>query len=48
MVLSKFCPYEIDQVSYCIEMCEDTCQVQCEKQGCNKVMTRADYRDHIC
>ena len=26
---SKFCPYDVDQVNYCVEMSEDTCLVQC-------------------
>jgi len=38
--------YSLDQVSYCIEMCEDTFKVQCGT--CSQVMSRTDYRDHIC
>ena len=30
--------YTLDQVSYCIDMCEDTFKVQCDK--CNEVMSR--------
>ena len=36
----------LDKVSYVIEMCEDTFQVQCQK--CHGIMSRADYRDHTC
>jgi len=38
--------FTLDQVSYCIEMCEDTFQVQC--QECHEILSRADYRDHTC
>ena len=38
--------YTLDQVSYVVEMCEDTFKVQCP--ACNEVLSRADFRDHTC
>ena len=47
VVAMKQTARELDgKVSYCIEMCEDTFKVQCGT--CCQVMSRTDYRDHIC
>ena len=36
--------YTLDQVNYCVEMCEDVFKVKC--MDCKEVFTRTDFRDH--
>lgn len=38
--------FSLAQVSYCIEMCEETFKVICHK--CSASMSRAEFRDHSC
>ena len=30
-ISSSFCPYDLDQVAYCVEMSEDTSKMQCQR-----------------
>lgn len=38
--------YSLDQVSYCIESCEEAFKVHCN--NCQTSVSRTDFRDHIC
>lgn len=38
--------YSLAQVSYVLEMCEDTFKVICHR--CSTTLSRADFRDHSC